>query len=384
MSTVLGKIARRVAAYVRAQVAAWRSGSKESQVFVLLVLLGCVSVSFIVSWNAYELMPLTSYFVWLLLGMLLLRFAPLVVLAAYVALASISSLFHEGPVMGVRSAALLSLVIAMALILYQASRQRSGLPMPLSEALLVELRNRLQAQGTIPALPAGWEAQSAMITANGAGFAGDFLVADLREGRHLEMVLVDVCGKGLTAGPQALQFAGALGGLIGALPPRELMLAANNFLLRQHSDETFSTAVHVLVDLHDGSYSITSAGHPPALHWHAITGDGQRAWEIDNARGTALGIMPDPELHGSVGQLAPGDALMFYTDGVVESRDSDLDTGIAWLQDVARDAVRLGFSGAARRILRRVDRGDDDRAVLILAWSVDLGVRVESAITAAR
>lgn len=381
MSTALGNLARRFAAYVRAQVVAWRSGSNESQVFALLVLLACVSVSFIVSWNAYELMPLTAYFVWLLVGMLLLRFAPLVLVAAYVGLASTTSMVHEGPVTGAHAAALLSLFVAIALILYQASHQRSGLPMPLSEALLVNLRNRLQSKGSVPELPAGWEAQSALLAANGARYAGDFLVADLRQGRHLEMVLVDVCGKGLAAGPQALQFAGALGGLIGALPPRELMLAANDFLLRQHSDETFSTAVHLLVDLVDGSYSITSAGHPPALHWHALTADGQRAWEIDNARGTALGIMPDPELHGSVGQLAPGDALMFYTDGVVESRDSDLDTGIAWLQDVAREAVRLGFSGAARRILRRVDRGDDDRAVLILARSVDSEVRVGGAST---
>ena len=164
---------------------------------------------------------------------------------------------------------------------------------------------------------------------------------------------------------------------------RELMLAANDFLLRQHADETFSTAVHLLVDLETGSYSITSAGHPPALHWHAPDAAQERTWAIDNARGTALGIMPDPELHASAGLLSPGDALMFYTDGVIEERDSDLDTGIAWLQRVARDAVLPGFDGAARRILRQVARGDDDRAVLILERSHDAGVRVGSASTTA-
>ncbi len=379
----LGNVTRRFSAYVRAQVASWRSGSSESQVFALLVLLAGVSVSFIVSWNAYELMPLTAYFLWLLVGMLLLRFVPLVLISAYVGVAATVALLHEGAVTGARATALASLFVSIALILYQASRQRSGLPMPLSEALLVNLRNRLQSQGSVPPLPAGWQAQSAMLAANGAGYAGDFLVADLRAGRHLEMVLVDVCGKGLAAGPQALQFAGALGGLIGALPPRELMLAANDFLLRQHADETFSTAVHLLVDLETGSYSITSAGHPPALHWRAPTADQERMWAIDNARGTALGIMPDPELHASTGLLAPGDALMFYTDGVIEARDSDLDTGIAWLQRVARDAVLPGFDGAARRILRQVDRGDDDRAVLILERSHDAGVPVGSASTTA-
>ena len=95
------------------------------------------------------------------------------------------------------------------------------------------------------------------------------------------MALVDVCGKGTSVGPQALQFAGALGGLIGALPPAELMAAANHFLLRQESDESLATAVHLKIDLVTGDYTITSAGHPPALHWHL----GQRGWSIDNARG---------------------------------------------------------------------------------------------------
>ena len=368
---------RALSAYAHDRVVSWRTGSSESQVFVLLVLLAGVVVSFVIGWLDYRLMPLTTYFVWLLLGMLLLRFRPLVLLAAAVLVAAPTVMVHDGPIAGPRVTALATLVAAVALILYQSSRQRSGLPVPLSEALLVDLRDRLRAQGTVPRLPGGWAAQSAMLAADNANYAGDFLVADLREDRQLEMVLVDVCGKGMVAGPAALQFAGALGGLIGALPPRELMLAANSFLLRQHADESFATAVHLLVDLETGSYSITSAGHPPALRWRAADG----VWDIDNARGTALGIVPEPELHGSVGQLAPGDALMFYTDGVVESRDSDLDTGIAWLQAAATEAVGVGFTGAARRILRGVEAGDDDRAVLILHRSVPAGSRVASAST---
>ena len=64
---------------------------------------------------------------------------------------------------------------------------------------------------------------------------------------------------------------------------------------------------------------------------------------------------------------AAGEALLFYTDGVVESRTSSLDDGIAWLRATAGEAVRDGFDGAARRIVRQVPRGDDDRAVLVLS-----------------
>jgi hypothetical protein len=259
---------------------------------------------------------------------------------------------------------ILEFLATVLLVVYIAARAHSDLPSTLNEALLSELRGRLQAQGRVPELPDGWQAQSAMLASNGVNYAGDFLVADLRDDeRTLEVVLVDVCGKGTAAGPAALQFAGALGGLIGAMPPDQLFRAANGFLLRQHDDEAFATAVHLLVDLVDGTYQITSAGHPPALRWDAPSGE----WVIDNARGTALGVLPDPELHSSQGKLFPGEALLFYTDGVVEDRSSPIDAGIAWLQRAAREAIAAGFTGAARRIIDQVESGDDDRAVLILS-----------------
>lgn len=346
------------------RVLGWRSGTSQSQVLALVLLLAGVAVSFVVSVLDYEVMPLTTYFVWLLLGMLLLRFRPLVVLTVAASAAAVGSvLVSDVSFNGARVSALASLAVSVAIILYQSSRQRSGLPAALGEAMLADLRELQEAQGTVPPLPDGWLSQSAMRSAHGVGYAGDFLVADLSpDGRRLEMVLVDVCGNGVKASPRALQFAGALGGMIGALPPRQLLNAANDFLLRQHSDETFATAVHVVVDLPTGEYGIFSAGHPPALRWDA----GRREWSVDNARGTALGIAPDPELHLSAGLLRTGDALLFYTDGVVESREADLDAGIDWLRGVARQAMSGGIDGTPRRIIRQVDRGDDDRAVLIL------------------
>lgn len=333
---------------------------------MLAVLLVGVAVCGVISFRRYDVMPLTTFFVWLLLGMLTLRFRPLVVLCAAIALIGGAALVSEGPVVGVRVGVVITMVISMVLVLYQSSRQRSGLPTTLGDGLLADLRDRLQAQGKVPALPAGWASQSAMVSAHGTAYAGDFLVADLSEdGRHLEMVLVDVCGKGVGAATLALQFAGALGGLIGALPPVALFDAANDFLLRQHVDDSFATAVHVVVNLETGRYCIVSAGHPPALRWSPA----EQEWVVDNARGTALGIDRRPDLVDSEGVLEPGGALLFYTDGVVESRTADIDDGIDWLRRTARSAVTgpSAFAGAARRIISQVDTGADDRAVLILS-----------------
>jgi hypothetical protein len=344
-------------------VDAWRSGSAESQAYVALVLVCLIAASFVVSVVTPQWMPLAAYFVWLLVALLVLRFQALIVVAAVDLVAGLGAVAVGGELTAARVVAMCLFALSVLLVVFVASRQRSGLPTTLSEKLLADLKGRLQANAQIPPLPQGWDAQSAMIASRGVGYAGDFLVADLREGRHLEVVLVDVCGKGVAAGPAALQVAGALGGLIGALPPEDLFRAANAFLLRQRDDESFSTAVHLLVDLEDGTYQITSAGHPPALRWDLPSGE----WIIDNARGTALGVLPDPELHTSSGRLFPGEALLFYTDGVVETPSSHIDAGIAWLQRAARDAIGSGFSGAAGRIIGQVDRGEDDRAVLILS-----------------
>lgn len=351
------------AAYLADRVGRWRTGSASGQRWVLDLLVIGVVLCFAVSVWDYGLMPVTAYLVWLILGMMLLRFWPLALFATVCAVLGFTAVLAAGEFTPPRISALVALVIASALVLVHARRQRTGLPTVVSEAMLVDLRDRLQSQSVVPPLPAGWSAESANRPAYGVAYAGDFLVADTTgDGRHLEMILVDVCGKGVGAGTQALQLAGALGGLLGALPPVALMGAANDFLLRRGDDDSFATAVHVRVDLETGSYSIVSAGHPPALRYD----EGAGRWLVDNARGTALGIVPRPELVESRGALRSGEALLFYTDGVVESRDADLDAGIAWLQATAAREVADGFRGAAGRIIARVSRGDDDRAVLLV------------------
>ena len=299
--------------------------------------------------------------------MMLLRFRPLVVVCAANAAAGVAALAIKGPITPSRVIATAAFLIAVVLVLVVASRQRSGLPAMLSEAFLVDLRDRLQAQGRIPPLPDGWDSQSAMIASHGVTYAGDFLVADLTEDRkQLEVILVDVCGKGTGAGPAALQFAGAIGGLIGAAS------AAGAVPCGQR-----------LPDPARGRRGVRDRGAPagrprgaaatrspaPATRRRCTGTCDEHEWVIDNARGTALGVLREPELHVSEGRLPPGEALMFYTDGVVEERGSHLDDGIAWLQRVALDAIGRGFDGAARRIIAKVESGDDDRAVLILSRS---------------
>src|SRR5688572_22480120 len=104
-------MAGRAARYMGARVAAWRSGTSESQTQVALVMLATIAASFVVSVVAPGLMPLAAYFVWLLVAMMLLRFRPLVVVVVVNAVAGVASLAISGPIIGSSAIAMVAFVI---------------------------------------------------------------------------------------------------------------------------------------------------------------------------------------------------------------------------------------------------------------------------------
>src|SRR5690606_38554452 len=133
--------------------------------------------------------------------------------------------------------------------------------------------------------------------------AGDFTVANLADdGRRLDLVVVDVSGKGEEAGTRALMLSGALSGLLGALPPAYFLPSANRYLLRQDWPEGFATAVHIAVDLDSGDYELRTAGHPPALQLSAGSG----RWTTLETDGPVLGLMPDAGFEVLRGTLQRG------------------------------------------------------------------------------
>ena len=65
---------------------------------------------------------------------------------------------------------------------------------------------------------------------------------------------------------------------------------------------------------------------------------------------------------------ATGDAIVLYTDGVVESPIRDFRSGIDWLRAIAGRVVMAdGFDNAPRRILAHDTGGDDDREIVTLS-----------------
>lgn len=332
---------------------------------VLFSLLLVIVVAYIVRMTLPGTIPLSLYVLPVLLGGFALSVPSMLV----VAVATGVALVAEGVIHGVDElfVGLVLVVAVTAIVAFGSARSRArlGVKGTVGESMLVDLRDRLRAQGEMPELPRGWEVEVVHRSAGTSTFSGDFLVASRSsDGLVLEVALVDVSGKGLGAGTRALLLSGAFGGLLGSLPPAEFLPAANAYLLRQEWAEGFATAVYLVIDLDTGEYQVRSAGHPPAVHFHS--GSGQ--WRILEATGGLLGVFEKDDYVPAEGVLRSGDALLLFTDGMVETPRRDLADGIDKLQGEAERLVARGFRHGARRLIDAVASSDADDRALIFLW----------------
>src|SRR5208337_1351407 len=239
--------------------------------------------------------------------------------------------------------------------------------------VLARTREKLGVQGLrgdrmLLELGEGWGSSLVLKPAGGSSFGGDFVVS-FCDGKMLEVALVDVSGKGIDAGTRALLLSGAFGGLLGSVPREEFLPACNAYMRRGGGSEGFVTAVHLSLDLATGEYVISSAGHPPAAHYDGAAG----RWRLTRAHGIVLGVVAD--LHGAAteserGVLQRGDALMLYTDGLVEAPGRDIDVGTDRLLGEAERLLASGFRTGAPALVAAMQReiGGSDDCALVLLW----------------
>lgn len=345
----------------------WRSPRVRGYVreYRLVVVLMAVTLAINVGVAlAPSTFPFTSLMVPLLVGSLLLGPRQLQWFVIWVMLMLMVALLNQHDITPrIIGATAIQFLMGFIVLLTSFRRTRLGVGGVMGESMLVDLRDRILNHGGIPALPHDWHVESALRSAGGTPFAGDFMVATQpSQAGRLEVVVVDVSGKGEQAGTRALLLSGAFGGLLGALPPEDFLGAANDYLLRQDWDEGFATAVHLSLDLHTGAYEIRTAGHPPAVHRAAGSG----RWTVLESEGPILGLMADARFSCASGVLGHGDAVLLYTDGMVEEPRRDIDMGIDRMLGEAESLLRGDFTGAAARLVDALGSRNDDRAMLVV------------------
>ena len=189
------------------------------------------------------------------------------------------------------------------------------------------------------------------------------------------VVIGDVCGKGAEAAAVlALARYTIRAVAMHEKCPTAILAGLNEAMLRQrreHDDHKFCTVAYARLEADDaerGAKVYLSLGGHPAPVLLETGGNTRRVGEP----GRALGVFDDPGLTPQETNLAPGDALVFYTDGVTEARSpGGAFFGEERLLSLLRACAGCDASTLAARVEGAVldfqeNASRDDMAVLVL------------------
>lgn len=236
-------------------------------------------------------------------------------------------------------------------------RQQREVAVTLQRSLLGEARSR-EELAVAARYVAGVE---------GTEVGGDWYdVVPLGAGRTA-VVIGDVMGRGVRAAAVMGQLRAALRAFAQLdLPPTDV-LGLLDSLVHELDLEQIITVVYAVHDPSTNELVLANAGHPPPLVLHP-DGTVQR---LEGRLGAPLGVQAEPFRELSV-QLPAGSTLVLYTDGLIESRDQDIDVGLAALERVVAQisdgSSEQDLAGVADGILAALGRAqghDDDTCVLL-------------------
>jgi PAS domain S-box-containing protein len=199
---------------------------------------------------------------------------------------------------------------------------------------------------------------------------GDFYDVIEMGDRAWGAVVGDVCGRG----PEAAALTGLMRHSVRTAVVRERLPSrvlgqTNDAVLDQIDDARFCTAAYLRLELGEPGGDVTvlasSAGHPRPL---LLRADGRA--EAVPAQGLLLGVVPSLDLVDIERTLAPGDAIVLYTDGLIEARRGDEQFGEEGLLEALASLAGRSSDDIAAGVMDRVEAfaegASDDRAVLVV------------------
>ncbi|MET9225809.1 PP2C family protein-serine/threonine phosphatase [Lentzea sp. NPDC003310] len=219
---------------------------------------------------------------------------------------------------------------------------------------------------TVPGLEFGVHYKPADQDAPTGGDLYDWFV--LADGT-VQITIVDAVGHGVTCTRNALNVTHTIRTLtLDGYPLEDLVRRAAEI-----NETLMATVLIARLDPATGVLRLAGGGHPPAL---LVSSTGETAYLTAKGRGVGF---PDPgsfDIHHTT--LSPGDLLLLYTDGLVESR-GDVDEGEVRLADAAKARSRHPLETALSAVVE-----DMHDVVLYTDDTVLLGLRFQGTAEEAR
>ncbi|MGW0873290.1 SpoIIE family protein phosphatase [Streptomyces sp. NPDC002740] len=206
-----------------------------------------------------------------------------------------------------------------------------------------------------------------------AGVGGDWYDVIPLPGARVALVVGDVVGHGLHAAATMGRLRTAVHNFAALdLPPDELLAHLDDLITRIDQDAaaqgnteavTGATCLYAVYDPVSGRCVLGRAGHPgPAL----VSPDGSVTFP-DIPVAPPLGVGGGLPVETAVLRLAAGSRLVLYTDGLVEARGRDIDTGLGMLRQALAHTDGADPDDTCRAVLDAMlrTRSSDDVALLV-------------------
>lgn len=203
-----------------------------------------------------------------------------------------------------------------------------------------------------------------------AEIGGDWYDVFLLADGVTSMVIGDVVGHDLHAAAHMAEVRNMLRALAWDRqePPSAIMRRLDDAMTHT-SDAPMATAVFARIEGSEGGpweLHWVNAGHPPPL---LITADGQARY-LEEGHGPLLGMSSTLHLGlewpDAREPLPEGSTVLFYTDGLVESRGRPIDAGLETLRRRAAELVDRDVEDFLDELLTHIDPSGDDVALLAL------------------
>lgn len=195
-----------------------------------------------------------------------------------------------------------------------------------------------------PTVP-GWDFAATYQAARVVG--GDFYdFCDLPGSpKRLGLVIADVADKGVPAALfMALSRTIIRSAAFSGRDPAAALIRANQLILNDSQAELFLSAIYAVLDLGAGRITYANAGHTRPLWYHAADGS---LTELGQ-RGIVLGAFEQITLGQERIDLAPGDVLVFFTDGVTDALNAQ---GEEFGDERLHQVILANARGSAQEVL---------------------------------
>jgi serine phosphatase RsbU (regulator of sigma subunit) len=146
--------------------------------------------------------------------------------------------------------------------------------------------------------------------------AGDFYDFQNKEQSGVGILIADVSGHGVGAALIGSMLKVAFASQAEYLSNPARVLTEINRILQGKIEESFVTACSLFVDIDNGKVLYANAGHPPPFLWRSSKKELSR-FPIGS---TILGPFPETVYENATLDLAKGDRLILYTDGIIETK----------------------------------------------------------------